>query len=164
MSNQSTDVVVIGAGIAGLACAQALCERGLRVAVLEARDRIGGRIFTRHPGATETPVELGAEFIHGRSLEAWEIVAASKRGSPCKRLRKSSNLVRDLHTLIRARGLRTHELTGGRWRLEHTEFTAPKQGLRSDSDQDRDHLDSTQVSAQNSRNPAKRSFAAKGAQ
>lgn len=92
MSNQSTDVVVIGAGIAGLACAQALCDRGLRVAVLEARDRIGGRIFTRHPGATETPVELGAEFIHGRPPEAWEIIERA--------------------------GLRTHELTGGRWRLE----------------------------------------------
>ncbi len=92
MSNQSTNVVVIGAGIAGLACAQALCDRGLRVAVLEARDRIGGRIFTRHPGATETPVELGAEFIHGRPPEAWEIIERA--------------------------GLRTHELTGGRWRLE----------------------------------------------
>jgi len=92
MANQSTDVVVIGAGIAGLACAQALCDRGLRVAVLEARDRIGGRIFTRHLGATETPVELGAEFIHGRSPEAWEIIERA--------------------------GLRTHELTGGRWRLE----------------------------------------------
>jgi len=92
MSGQSTDVVVIGAGIAGLACAQALCDRGLRVAVLEARDRIGGRIFTYHPGPTETPVELGAEFIHGRPPEAWKIIESA--------------------------GLRTHELTGGSWRLE----------------------------------------------
>lgn len=92
MSDQNADVVVIGAGIAGLACAQALCDAGLRVTVLEARDRIGGRIFTHRPGATETPVELGAEFIHGRPRDVWNIVDRS--------------------------GLRTHEVTGGRWSLE----------------------------------------------
>lgn len=92
MSDQNADVVVIGAGIAGLACAQALCDTGLRVTVLEARDRIGGRIFTHRPGATETPVELGAEFIHGRPRDVWNIVDRS--------------------------GLRTHEVTGGRWSLE----------------------------------------------
>jgi len=40
------DVVVIGAGVAGLACARRLHERGLRVAVVEASDRIGGRVRT----------------------------------------------------------------------------------------------------------------------
>ncbi|MBI3296992.1 MAG: FAD-dependent oxidoreductase [Elusimicrobia bacterium] len=59
-------VLVIGAGAAGLAAAQALTREGLRVTVLEARDRVGGRVATaRFPGLA-VPVELGAEFVHGR--------------------------------------------------------------------------------------------------
>ena len=58
MSKQITEVVVIGAGVAGLACAQALCEAGLRVTILEARSRVGGRIWTVHPSLTNAPVEL----------------------------------------------------------------------------------------------------------
>lgn len=66
---QTTDVVVIGAGAAGLACARKLIDHGLRVLVLEARSRIGGRIHTcREPGL-EAPLELGAEFIHGTPPE-----------------------------------------------------------------------------------------------
>lgn len=61
------DVIVIGAGAAGLAAAAALAERGRRVLVLEARDRIGGRIWTRHEAGVAAPVELGAEFIHGHA-------------------------------------------------------------------------------------------------
>ena len=38
------EVIVLGAGIAGLACAGALAERGVRVMVLEARNRVGGRV------------------------------------------------------------------------------------------------------------------------
>jgi monoamine oxidase len=64
-----TDVLIIGAGIAGLAAASQLASSGLHVTVLEARDRIGGRIFTLHPGEIQFPVELGAEFIHGRPPE-----------------------------------------------------------------------------------------------
>ena len=59
------DVAVIGAGAAGLAAASALVSGGRSVVVLEARDRIGGRIHTLHPPSTPLPVELGAEFIHG---------------------------------------------------------------------------------------------------
>jgi monoamine oxidase len=58
-----TDVIVLGAGAAGLAAAQVLDAAGLAVTVLEARDRIGGRIFTTRDGAAAVPVELGAEFI-----------------------------------------------------------------------------------------------------
>jgi len=61
-----TDVVVIGAGVAGLAAADVLCGRGLDVVVLEARDRIGGRVYTIRPDGLPIPVELGAEFVHGR--------------------------------------------------------------------------------------------------
>ena len=63
------DAIVIGAGIAGLAAADTLASSGQRVAVLEARDRIGGRIFTLHPEDATAPVELGAEFVHGRPPE-----------------------------------------------------------------------------------------------
>ncbi|MGW3955569.1 FAD-dependent oxidoreductase [Streptomyces sp. NPDC004752] len=56
-------IVVIGAGFAGLGCARALADRGFRVTVLEGRDRIGGRIETRHLAGV--PAELGASWIHG---------------------------------------------------------------------------------------------------
>ena len=59
------DVVVIGAGAAGLAAAARLAEAGRSVLVLEARDRVGGRIDTRHEPGLAAPVELGAEFVHG---------------------------------------------------------------------------------------------------
>jgi monoamine oxidase len=59
------DVIVIGAGAAGLAAAARLNEAGHSVLLLEARDRIGGRMWTRHEPDVAAPVELGAEFIHG---------------------------------------------------------------------------------------------------
>jgi monoamine oxidase len=62
----SFDVVIIGAGAAGLAAAAELAPSGLRLLVLEARDRIGGRVWTRNEAGLPPPVELGAEFIHGR--------------------------------------------------------------------------------------------------
>lgn len=63
--NDKADVLVIGGGVAGLAAAQKLTEVGLKVILVEARDRLGGRIFTDH--SIGFPVELGAEFVHGRS-------------------------------------------------------------------------------------------------
>lgn len=68
-----SDVLVIGAGAAGLAAAAELAAHGKRVIVLEARDRLGGRILTRHPRGESPPIELGAEFVHGRLEEtfAW---------------------------------------------------------------------------------------------
>ncbi|WP_422745766.1 flavin monoamine oxidase family protein [Mycobacterium sp. WMMD1722] len=56
-------VVVIGAGFAGLAAARRLAEAGVRVTVVEARDRIGGR--TRTDTSLGVPVDLGASWIHG---------------------------------------------------------------------------------------------------
>ncbi len=61
------DGVVIGAGAAGLAAAARLVEAGRSVLVLEARDRVGGRIHTRHEPGLMAPVELGAEFVHGQA-------------------------------------------------------------------------------------------------
>ncbi|MDQ1451789.1 MAG: hypothetical protein QOK38_1655 [Acidobacteriaceae bacterium] len=65
----ATDVLIVGAGIAGLAAAAELAASGLQITILEARDRIGGRIFTLHPSEFEFPLELGAEFVHGRPPE-----------------------------------------------------------------------------------------------
>lgn len=62
-SPEPVDVLVIGAGIAGLAAARLLHDNGYQVRVLEARDRIGGRIYTQFDGTL--PVDLGASWIHG---------------------------------------------------------------------------------------------------
>ena len=56
--------LVIGAGMAGLTAAHDLKVAGESVVVLEARNRIGGRLYTNHDFAG-IPVEFGAEFIHG---------------------------------------------------------------------------------------------------
>jgi monoamine oxidase len=61
------DVIVIGAGAAGLIAAGELLEAGQRVTLLEARDRVGGRIWTRREAGVAVPIELGAEFIHGHA-------------------------------------------------------------------------------------------------
>jgi len=57
-------VIVIGAGIAGIAAAQRLQRAGCRVTVIEARQRLGGRIWTDHSWP-DAPVDLGASWIHG---------------------------------------------------------------------------------------------------
>jgi monoamine oxidase len=61
------DVAVLGAGAAGLVAAAQLSRAGCSIALLEARDRIGGRIHTLSDPSLPAPVELGAEFIHGRA-------------------------------------------------------------------------------------------------
>jgi monoamine oxidase len=58
------DVVVIGAGAAGVFAMRELVRSGLTAICVEARNRIGGRIFTRRSLARH-PIELGAEFVHG---------------------------------------------------------------------------------------------------
>jgi len=64
------DVLIIGAGAAGLAAAQTLRRVGQEVTVLEARDRVGGRILTLADPTFPAPLDLGAEFIHGREAAA----------------------------------------------------------------------------------------------
>ena len=59
-------MIVIGAGVAGLAAARSLQRKGHRVVVVEARDRIGGRIHTVRPPRWPVLVEAGAEFVHGK--------------------------------------------------------------------------------------------------
>lgn len=61
--DQPIDALVIGAGLAGLACAQRLMAAGQRVLVLEARQRLGGRIWTEHRQGCA--LDLGASWLHG---------------------------------------------------------------------------------------------------
>jgi len=69
------DVIVVGAGAAGLTVARDLTAAGRRVLVLEARHRLGGRIWTQQ--TPDGPIELGAEFVHG----AFEEILGVARGA-----------------------------------------------------------------------------------
>jgi monoamine oxidase len=70
--SENPDVIVIGAGAAGLSAAAELGRAGLSVLILEARSRIGGRMFTERDPVLDIPIELGAEFIHGMPPEIWD--------------------------------------------------------------------------------------------
>lgn len=71
------DVLVLGAGAAGLAAARDLSQAGLRVTVLEARPRVGGRVLTLHDTRSPIPIELGAEFVHGEAPETLAVARAA---------------------------------------------------------------------------------------
>lgn len=72
------EALVVGAGAAGLAAAGELSRAGLRVTVLEARPRLGGRILTLHDPLVPVPIELGAEFVHGEAAAALEPLRAAR--------------------------------------------------------------------------------------
>ena len=95
MSN-TPDVIILGAGAAGLSAAVDLAQAGRKVTILEARGRTGGRIFTKHDSICDAPVELGAEFIHGRPPEIWK--------------------------LLRKHHIRARELKGKQWRVQEGEL------------------------------------------
>jgi monoamine oxidase len=66
------DVLIIGGGVAGLAAGCELGRAGCSVSIIEARNRIGGRVFTERD--RDISIEFGAEFIHGRPPEIWELL------------------------------------------------------------------------------------------
>ncbi|BDE06891.1 hypothetical protein WPS_21670 [Vulcanimicrobium alpinum] len=74
MNEAAADVAVIGAGAAGLAAAHILCREGLRVEVLEARERIGGRLLPVGDPVLPVAVDLGGEFIHGSAPETFALL------------------------------------------------------------------------------------------
>ena len=96
MEQNRSDIIIIGAGMAGLEAARCIGEAGHNAIVLEARDQIGGRVFTVRDSA-DCPIELGAEFIHGRPPEIWELIKSAK--------------------------LDTREVKGDQWRLQGAELT-----------------------------------------
>ena len=71
------DTIVIGAGLAGIAAAQRLSQRGQRVALVEARSRFGGRVWTRRDPATKYPLEMGPEWFNA-SGPIQQLLAARK--------------------------------------------------------------------------------------
>jgi len=75
VSVMESEILIIGAGTAGLAAARELSTAGSSVIVLEARERIGGRINTHFDG---WPIELGAEFVHGKPPETLAIVERAR--------------------------------------------------------------------------------------
>lgn len=96
-AKNSVDVLIIGAGAAGLAAATRLTELGANVLVVEARDRIGGRVRTVRDRRSPVPIELGAEFLHGDAPE--------------------------LRAIARDALLRTVDIAGERWLASHGRFT-----------------------------------------
>jgi monoamine oxidase len=77
-SGMEERVLVLGAGAAGLAAADALVRAGVDVVVLEARDRPGGRVDTRRDPTSGLVLERGAEFVHGLAPEVRALARAGR--------------------------------------------------------------------------------------
>ena len=71
------DVIIIGAGMSGMTAARLLAEMGpgIKVLVLDARDRVGGRMYTSPDEISPHGVELGAQFIWGSKADTFELVS-----------------------------------------------------------------------------------------
>lgn len=95
------DVIVIGAGASGLMAALQLSRAGKKVQVLEARERVGGRIHTVPSATGAGVIELGAEFIHG------DLPVTQQ--------------------LLKEAGIAYHRVEGGMWRLENGELMQNEQ-------------------------------------
>jgi monoamine oxidase len=87
------DILIIGAGAAGLMAARELARAGRRVLVLEARDRTGGRVHTFTGAGFSGPTEAGAEFLHGEVTLTQELAQAA--GVACLDTAGTSYEVRD---------------------------------------------------------------------
>lgn len=105
------EVAIVGAGVAGLAAMRELEGRGILTRVLEARDRIGGRIHTIRDQRVPHPIELGAEFVHGEAAEVVEVardagllmyaVEGERWRSRGGRLSRLEDFWERLHTVMR---------------------------------------------------------------
>lgn len=72
------DIIVIGAGASGLCAARELTRVKMKILILEARDRIGGRMYTNIPQNFTSPIERGAEFIHGEASYTFQILKEAR--------------------------------------------------------------------------------------
>jgi monoamine oxidase len=98
MQVRSADVIVLGGGIAGLAAAGALSRRRVRVILIEARDRLGGRVWTCRKRGWPRPIEFGAQFVHAGNDPFWD--------------------------LLKRHRIETAPVPGKHWRWEEQELTA----------------------------------------
>src|SRR5258706_11893658 len=71
-------VIILGAGAAGMAAAAVLSQKGVATLILEARDRIGGRIHTIDDAVFPIPIDMGAEYVHGDPEATWKIIREAK--------------------------------------------------------------------------------------
>lgn len=118
-ADMDADVIVIGAGAAGLAAARNLASRSLRVILLEARDRVGGRVWPRPSAQAAATAELGAEFIHGPAKETMALLqdaglAAVDISGESWACSEGPDLQRDDHDFASAAGIfeKSRELDG----------------------------------------------------
>src|ERR1700691_2834515 len=74
LPSSACDVVVVGAGAAGVAAGRRLVAAALDVAIIEARDRLGGRAHTVAT-ALGRPADVGCEWLHSAERNPWVDVA-----------------------------------------------------------------------------------------
>ncbi|KAH9770520.1 polyamine oxidase 2 [Citrus sinensis] len=90
---RSPSVIVIGAGMAGVAAARALHDASFKVVLLESRDRVGGRVHTDY--SFGFPVDLGASWLHGVCQENPLAPVISRLGLPLYRTSGDNSVLYD---------------------------------------------------------------------
>ncbi len=128
------DVIIIGAGAAGLMAASELAEAGKKVIILEAAAQAGGRIRTIAEGAFEQPIEGGAEFVHGKVPLTQQLLKEArlktkKAGGDIWRseegkLKKQEDFIVEYDVLIAALKSLKEDVTVARFLQTH--FASPK--------------------------------------
>jgi monoamine oxidase len=124
-----TDVVVVGAGFAGLSTARALTRLGHDVVVLEGRDRVGGRSYTTT--IADVPVDLGATFVGPTQTEVLalaaelgcETVPTYNRGKNLIRWRRKVRAYRS--TIPRLSILELFDVSRMQWRFDRVARLVP---------------------------------------